>query len=151
MALTAEQAGLLQALAQIAVAFAGFAGVIGAFNRFATDVRVTAFRVRGMVALALFALLVTLAPLAVAGFGAGEDAVWRIATGFSAVLGVLLYAFLLREVLPLFRQRLLRTQVLNVLWYGLSAAALRCAPLPPAFVSQRPREVPGSRRLMISR
>jgi hypothetical protein len=124
MILAPEQAGFLQALAQIAVAFAGFAGVIGAFSRFSTDVRVTAFRVRGMVALSLAALLIALAPFAAEAFGATPELAWRGVCGFAALVAALLFASLLKQVMLLFREKLLHTQALNVLWYGLAGVMI---------------------------
>jgi len=124
MALSAEQTELLQTLAQIAVSFAGFAGVVGAFSRFSAHARVNAFRVRGMVALALFALVAALVPLAIAAFGAGVETTWRTSSGFVAAIGALLFASLMRGVLPLLREGLLHTQWLNVLWYTLATLIL---------------------------
>jgi hypothetical protein len=136
--LTADQAGFLLALGQIAVAFAGFAGVIGAFSRFSTDARVTAFRVRGMVMLSLAALLIALAPFAAAALNASPAGAWRAVSAFAALLAAGLFVALLLQVLPLFREKLLRTQPLNIVWYGLAAcmivslAALAAGLLPAA-------------------
>lgn len=140
MSLTAEQTSLMLALAQVAVAFAGFAGVVGSFSRFTTHERVTAFRVRGMVALALFGLVMALAPIA--ADAAAFSAAWRIASVFSAALGSLCLAMLLRGVLPLFRDGLLHTQLLNLIWYGLAIAMIGAlvavaAGLAPASAASR--------------
>jgi hypothetical protein len=112
---------ILLTYAQVSIAFAGFAGVIGAFSRFRVDQRVVAFRVRGMVSIGLTALIVSLAPTAPGLFNLEEALCWRIAAGGFAVLATLLFVVLLRQVLPLFRAGLLRTQAINVVWYSLAA------------------------------
>lgn len=124
MALGAEELGLLQALAQIAVAFAGFAGVIGAFSQFTTHPRVTAFRVKGMVAISLFALISSLAPIFAAALVSDVATIWRASAAVIAALGAGLFASLLREVTPLFQEQLLKTEAINIIWYGVSAASI---------------------------
>lgn len=101
-------------MAQIAVAFAGFAGVIGAFSTFTTDARAVTFRVRAMVVLSLHALLMAIAPFAIAAFGLAPEAAWRIACGYGALQAIVVVIALVWQGLPIFRERLLRTAPINL-------------------------------------
>ncbi|MCR5877473.1 hypothetical protein [Phenylobacterium sp. J367] len=87
MSLSPDHAALLSTYSQVAVGFAGFAGVIGAFSRFRMHAEATAFRVRAMVATALMEVLFALLPPLVGAFGLPEALVWRICDGVLAVAG----------------------------------------------------------------
>lgn len=104
------------AMAQIAVAFAGFAGVIGAFSRFTTNARVVAFRVRTMVALSLHALMIALVPFALAAVGMSSEWVWRASCGYAAIQATVVQCVLIAQGVPLFRERLLKTGYINLVW-----------------------------------
>lgn len=124
MTIAPEHISLLLTYAQLSIAFAGFAGVIGAFSRFTVASTVVAFRVRGMVVLALITLSYSLAPFAPAGFGVPTDIVWRMSCGFAFTVGAVAIPVFALKVLPLFRQRLLHTQWVNYAWYAIGVAAL---------------------------
>lgn len=142
MPITAGTEGFFLAMAQIAVAFAGFAGVIGAFNRFTTDPRAVAFRVRAMVILSLHALLMSLAPFALAAFGLVPEAAWRIACAYAALQATLLTVVLVRQGLPIFREKLLHTGAINFLWNAIGAVvicllfAAAATALPPSLADE---------------
>ena len=85
MSLAAESALQLGIYAQMAIGFAGFAGVIGSFSRFRIHAEATAFRVRAMVVLALMEAIFCLLPTLVAGYGVPEPATWRICAGCLAL------------------------------------------------------------------
>lgn len=87
MSLSADSTAQLGIYAQLAVGFAGFAGVIGAFSRFRMHALATAFRVRAMVALAMMEALFSLLPMLVGAFGVSEPMIWRVCGGLLAVSG----------------------------------------------------------------
>ncbi len=124
MGFDASIEGFLLAMAQIAVAFAGFAGVIGAFSRFTTDARAVTFRVRAMVALSLHALLMAIAPFALAAFDLAPEAAWRVACGYAALQAIIVSAALVMQGMPIFREKLLRTAYLNLAWNLIGAVVI---------------------------
>lgn len=103
MSLSPEAAAQLSTYSQVAVGFAGFAGVIGAFSRFRMHAQATAFRVRAMVGVALLEVIFSLLPPLVAGFGAGEALTWRICAGLLAVTTTGLLAVMVRQASVLYR------------------------------------------------
>jgi hypothetical protein len=116
-----EHADLLRTIAQISIAFAGFAGVIAAFGRFHLAPEVTVFRVRMMVGVALVTLLYSLAPFPPMALGLSESYNWRIS---AALLGTGLVAFYARtwtRLKPLFRAGLLDTQKHAIVVYSIGA------------------------------
>jgi len=103
VSLPADSAAQLGIYAQLAVGFAGFAGVIGAFSRFRMHAEATAFRVRAMVALALLLAVFSLLPMLVAGFGVSEAGIWRICSGVLAVVSSVAVAIMVRQASVLYR------------------------------------------------
>ena len=103
MSLSAQSATQLGLYGQLAIAFAGFAGVIGAFTQIRMPAAATIFRVRSMVTLAVVEMLFSLLPFLIAAFGADEATTWRIACAILAVTGTVLglifgrWAFALRR------------------------------------------------------
>lgn len=85
--MTPEQTSVLLSLAQLGVAFAGFAAIVVLFGRdggrWKGHHRVDRFH--GMVVHALVAVLFCLLPLIIDAFTAKPDSIWRIG---SALLGV---------------------------------------------------------------
>jgi len=122
--LMTEHREILEILAQVFVAFAGFAGVIAAFSTIRLSPEATAFRLRALVAVALFSLVVSLLPFLFGAFGASEIATVRI-SAFVAALGMSGFAvWVIRELLALYSARLLDTQVYAVLLMGVGAIAI---------------------------
>jgi hypothetical protein len=103
VSLTSDSAAQLGIYAQLAVGFAGFAGVIGSFSKFRIHAEATAFRVRAMVTLALLLALFSLLPMLVAGFGTSEAATWRICAGVLAAASTAAVAVMARQASVLYR------------------------------------------------
>lgn len=119
-----EYRELLEILAQVFIAFAGFAGVIAAFSTIRLSPEATAFRLRALVAVALFSLVVSLLPFLVGAFGASDVASVRI-SAFVAALGMSGFTvWVIRELLALYSARLLDTQVYAVLLIGVGVLAI---------------------------
>ncbi len=137
-----EYRGLLEILAQIFIAFAGFAGVVAAFSTIRLSPEATVFRVRSLVAVALFALIASLLPFLPEAFGASEVAALRI-SAFLFGLGMCGIAlWIWRQLSPLYKAGVLDTQIFATLEYiaaglitiGLFAvSAGRFAELAPAI------------------
>lgn len=137
----AEEADLLRTIAQISIAFAGFAGVVAAFGTFRLAPEVTAFRVRMMVKIALATLLFSLLPFLPVEFGLSESDGWRVSAPLFA-LGMVALSFQAWTGLrPLFRAGLLDTQKHATVVYSIGATLIvalfasateRVAPYAPA-------------------
>lgn len=129
MSLSPDSTAQLGVYAQLAVGFAGFAGVIGAFSRFRMHALATAFRVRAMVALAMMEAIFSLLPMLVGGFGVSETVTWRICGGLLAVCGGVAVAIMAPQAAILYRVgRLMRAAA-----YVLCVAAV--AVLGPLFAT----------------
>jgi hypothetical protein len=125
MSLSSESAAQLGVYAQIAVGFAGFSGVIGAFSRFRIHAEATAFRVRAMVVLALMEAVFSLLPTVIAGYGVSEQSTWRIAGGLLGVAGAVAVMVMARQASRLYRiGRLIR-------WAAYVLCALALATIVP--------------------
>jgi hypothetical protein len=103
VSLSPESVSQLQIYAQLAVGFAGFAGVIGAFSRFRIHAQATAFRVRAMVGIALMEVVFSLLPPLISAFGATQADTWRISCGVLAGLSSILLVVLVRQASILYR------------------------------------------------
>jgi len=138
----AEYSSLLQVFAQVFIAFAGFAGVIAAFSSIRLSPEVTTFRVRSLVAVALFALFAALFPFLPPAFGASEYNTMRIAAIPVAIAMVGISYWIWRQSLPLYRAGVLDTRRFALLEYVIAAtfatvfvavAAGRLVELAPAI------------------
>jgi hypothetical protein len=110
MSLFPDSAAQLQAYGQLAIGFAGFAGVIGAFSHFRMHAQATAFRVRAMVVLALGEALFSLLPSLIASYGVSDTVTWRFAGGALAVASTAMIIVLARQASILYRVgRLMKT------------------------------------------
>ena len=106
-----EHRDLLEILAQVFIAFAGFAGVIAAFSTIRLSPEATAFRVRALVTVALFSLVASLVPFLAGAFNALEATVVRV-SAFVAALEMSVFAlWAIRQLLLLYSARLLDTQI----------------------------------------
>lgn len=116
-----EHSNLLEILAQVFIAFAGFAGVIAAFSTIRLSPEATAFRVRSLVTLSLISLVVSLLPFLVKTFDISEAAVLRIS---ALVAGLGMSGFSLwtyRQLSSLYSARLLDTQIYAMPLLGFGA------------------------------
>ena len=75
----------LLTIAQIALGFAGFTGVVSAFRSPQTWGSLESFRLARMLDSSLYALLLALVPPGLAGAGLSPVATWRIASALFAV------------------------------------------------------------------
>ena len=118
----AEQADLLLTIAEIAIALAGFAGVVAAFGTFRLAPEATAFRVRLMVTEAVMVLVAALLPFVIATFGVSESTALRISAFLLGLgmIGVAVWAWV--GLRPLYQAGLLKTQVITTVWYTIGAA-----------------------------
>lgn len=103
MSLAPEHAAQLSTYSQVAVGFAGFAGVIGAFSRFRMHPQATAFRVRAMVATALLEVIFSLLPPLVAALVPDATLTWRICCGVLALVGTGFLLLMARQASVLYR------------------------------------------------
>lgn len=116
-----DEADLLQTIAQIAIAFAGFAGVVAAFSKFQLAPEAAIFRVRLMVVIALAVLLFSLFPFLPPKFGLSESATWRLSASLLGIVVLIVAFWSWRRLKPLYQAGLLRTQKITVLWYSAGA------------------------------
>ena len=80
------QTGYLETIAEISVAFAGFAGIVGVFGRSALPPEVRVWRVRTMILTSLLTLCGALLPILLGQFAISVEAVWRSCGLFLAVI-----------------------------------------------------------------
>ena len=84
--------GILELIAEISVACAGFSGLLGAFRRNSTTNHDLQNEMRMLIDYALFLLARALAPLILWNIGIDESTVWRIASAISVGSIVVYYA-----------------------------------------------------------
>lgn len=116
-----EHSGLLEILAQLFIAFAGFAGIIAAFSTIRLSPEATIFRLRALVVVALFAVVVSLLPFLPAAFNAGETASLRISAFLFGVGMCGLTLWIWRQLMPLYSSGVLDTQKYAVLQSAAAA------------------------------
>jgi len=106
-----QYSGLLEILAQLFVAFAGFAGIVAAFSTIRLSPEATVFRLRALVVVALFALGVSLLPFLPEAFNATEAESLRISSFLFAVgtCGITLWIW--RQLRPIYSAGVLDTQI----------------------------------------
>ena len=94
-----EQAELLQTLAEVSIAFAGFAGIAAIFGRryIRDDPRVQQERLRGMIQSSLTGCFFSVFPFIPFEFGLSEVASWRLSSGFLAAVWVIIAFAMLRR------------------------------------------------------
>jgi hypothetical protein len=74
---TIQNAGLLETIAEVSVAFAGFAGIVSVFGRSQIDPAVRMWRIRIMILTSLFTLMFAFLPAILHQFRMPETALWR--------------------------------------------------------------------------
>jgi len=116
-----EHSDLLLTIAEISIAFAGFASVVAAFSRFRLEAEAAIFRVRLMVIVSLSTLLFALLPLLPPKFGASEAASWQISAMIIAVIIIALSLWAWRRLKPLYSIGLIHTQKITAVWYTCTA------------------------------
>ena len=74
---TIQNIGLLETVAEVSVAFAGFAGIVSVFGRSRIDPEVRMWRIRVMILTSLVTLLFALLPAALLESGLPHKSAWR--------------------------------------------------------------------------
>jgi hypothetical protein len=130
-----EAAGTLELIAELAVAFAGFTGLVGAFR--GVQGKLAEFRqeLRLLVEYSLTLLADAVLPLFLFHGGLGEEAVWRIASLINAGLTVVYYVFRFRELaensMGALRIQFAVVVALDLAWvFALLGSALGVLPFP---------------------
>ncbi len=75
---------LLETIAEVSVAFAGFAGIVSVFSQSTIDPGVRLWRIRLMIVTSLITLFLSLLPSALGESGLSGDNIWRPASFFLA-------------------------------------------------------------------
>ena len=104
-------ADLMLTMAEIAVAFAGFAGLVTVIAQrlSGADTTVATGRLQGMLVLSLLVAAFSFVPQLVAGFGLSEEAVWRASSGLYGLAWAGYMLFGIRLALALRTARALPT------------------------------------------
>ena len=102
---------LLHTLAQIFIAFAGFSGVVAAFSTIRLSPEATIFRVRALVVVALFSVVVSLLPFLVEAFKVSDAAALRISSFIVGIGMCGIGGWIWRQLSSLYSAQLLDTQV----------------------------------------
>lgn len=110
-----EYSDLLAILAQLFVAIAGFAGIIAAFSTIRLSPEATVFRLRALVAVALFALVISLLPFLLEAFDTSETASLRISAFVFGVGLCGITVWIWRQLRPLYAAGVLDTQIFAAL------------------------------------
>ena len=107
----------LQLFAQLYIAIAGFAGIIAAFGTFNIAPEVITFRVRFLVTVALFGLIMSLLPAFPSLYGAPETDALRISSLLFAMgfFGIVIATW--RILSPLYKTGLIHTQMFSAVLY----------------------------------
>jgi hypothetical protein len=100
-----EHGDLLQTIAEVGAALAGFAGVISIFRGRlpGPEQLIHVHSARNIIEVSLGAVLFSFAPPIVQGLGAGPILAWRISSGFAALALLLSSLFIIRRLRHLAR------------------------------------------------
>lgn len=98
---------MLLTIAEIAVAFTGFAGVVSVFGRSRLDLSVQLWRIRAMIAAGLLTIFGALTPLAIVQFELGLLASWRVSAALLGIAVFLQFAFAAHSSAPLRKKKLI--------------------------------------------
>jgi hypothetical protein len=105
--------------AEISVAFAGFAGVVGAFSKFRVVPEAIALRVRFLVSVALTVLIGSILPPVLLALQISDTVTIRVSALFLDLCITLLAVYAWRELRPLQRAGLIRTQFITAVLYAI--------------------------------
>ena len=112
-----EYSDLLLTVAEVAVAFAGFASIVGILGQRSASSprRLNAFRMRVMLLHSLVVVAFSLVPFLIHSYGVQEETVWRASSGLYVIASMLM-------VVPLARRlRALRLDGIATGWAGYVA------------------------------
>ena len=108
-----------QIFAELSVAFAGFAGVVGAFSKFRVVPEVIALRVRFLVTVALIVLIGSLLPPVLTTLPVSENVTMRVSAFVIAICMSLVFVWSWRKFRPLQRAGLIHTQIATAIMYAV--------------------------------
>ena len=109
-----------QIFAELSVAFAGFAGVVGAFSKFRVAQEAITLRVRFLILVALTVLIGSILPPVLVAINVSEVVTIRVS---ALVMGICIAPVLVwawRSLRPLQRAGLIQTQTITVIIYILA-------------------------------
>lgn len=105
--------------AEISVAFAGFAGVVGAFSKFRVVPEAISLRIRFLVSVALTVLIGSILPPVLLALQISDAVTMRVSALFLGLCIFLLAVYAWRELRPLQRAGLIRTQFVTAVLYAI--------------------------------
>ena len=105
--------------AELSVAFAGFAGVVGAFSKFRVVPEATALRVRFLIVVALTVLIGSILPPVLVAIHVSEVVTLRVSALVIGICFALTLVWAWRSIRPLQRAGLIHTQAITVIMYVL--------------------------------
>ena len=109
-----------QLFAELSVAFAGFAGVVGAFSKFRVVAEAIALRVRFLVSVALTVLIASLLPPVLLALRVSEVVTLRVSAFFVAICLTIVSVWAWRSFRPLQRAGLINTQLATAIVYAIA-------------------------------
>ena len=119
-----ENLSLFETVAEVSVAFAGFAGVVSVFGGSSLHPLVRVGRIRVMIISSLLALLCALAPATVAQFDVSETEMWRISAFILSTATLTRLALVYRWLVPLYTQGLMARTRISLFLHFISAASI---------------------------
>jgi hypothetical protein len=119
-----EPTDILELVAELAVAFAGFAGVAGAFKDVAADANQVRSELRILVEYAVLLLANALVPLFLFAMGLGDEIGWRVTSFLSAGLSSTYYVLRFRSLVESMNDENRRTYRLTIAFDWLRILAL---------------------------
>ncbi len=98
-----QDADLLLTIAEVAVAFAGFASLVSILGQRSArdDFRVSSVRMRAMVLYSLLVVAFALFPFVFNRYGLSDEAVWRVSSALFAIAVAAVEVWLIRRVMRL--------------------------------------------------
>jgi len=115
---------LYQIFAELSVAFAGFAGVVGAFSKFRVVPEAVALRVRFLVAIALGVLVGSILPFVLIALGITEHVAIRVSAFIIGICTTSVGVWAWRGLRPLQRAGLIHTQAVTALMYVVACPVI---------------------------
>ncbi len=98
-----QDSDLLLTIAEVAVAFAGFASLVSILGQRSSqdDLRVSSVRMRAMVLYSLLVVAFSLSPFVFNRYGLQDETVWRVSSALFAIAVVAVEVWLIRQVIRL--------------------------------------------------
>ncbi len=102
-----QDSDLLLTIAEVAVAFAGFASLVSILGQRSSqdDLYVSSVRMRAMVLYSLLVVAFSLSPFVFNRYGLQDETVWRVSSALFAIAVVAVEVWLIRRVVRLHERR----------------------------------------------